>query len=264
MALLQDKVAVVYGAAGSIGAAVSRAFAAEGARVFASGPHAEPVREVVSGIEAAGGTADAAVVDALDEEAIEAHLARVVAEAGRIDVSFNAVAMHDAAAVGRPLVDVDREVFTTVLMRYATSFFLTARHAARAMLPNGSGVIMTVSALHSRIGIPLVGGYGPAQAAKESLVRSLSAELAPHGIRVVNLRPQAMPESRTIRAAFEPRRAAMGIDWEGFQALLAGRTHPGRLLALRELADVAAFAASDRASGLTGTTLNLTMGSLDD
>lgn len=62
------------------------------------------------------------------------------------------------------------------------------------MLPNKSGVIMTVTALHSRIGIPLVGGYGPAQSAKESLTRSLSVELAPHGIRVVGLRPQGMPE----------------------------------------------------------------------
>jgi NAD(P)-dependent dehydrogenase (short-subunit alcohol dehydrogenase family) len=132
------------------------------------------------------------------------------------------------------------------------------------MVPNGSGVIMTVTALHSRTGIPLVGGYGPAQAAKEALTRDLSAELAPRGIRVVGLRPQGMPETRTIKDAYEPRAKASGMTWEQWQASLASRTHPRRLMTLEEMANVAVFMASDQASGMTGTTVNLTMGSLDD
>src|ERR687889_58407 len=72
---------------------------------------------------------------------------------------------------------------------------------------------MTVTALHSRTGIPLVGGFGPAMAALEALTRDLSAELAPHGVRVVGLRPQAMPATHTIRDAFEPRAAATGMTW---------------------------------------------------
>jgi len=123
---------------------------------------------------------------------------------------------------------------------------------------------MTVTALHSRIGIRLVGGYGPMQAAKESLTRSLSAEFAPHAIRVVGLRPQGMPETRTIRDAYEPRKKASGMTWEQWQAMLASRTHPRRLMTLGEMANLAVFVASDKASGLTGTTINLTMGSLDD
>jgi NAD(P)-dependent dehydrogenase (short-subunit alcohol dehydrogenase family) len=123
---------------------------------------------------------------------------------------------------------------------------------------------MRVTALHSRTGIPLVGGFGPAMAALEALTRDLSAELAPHGVRVVGLRPQAMPETDTIREAFEPRAAASGMSWEQWQQRLAGRTHGQRLMTLAELASVAVFVASDGASGLTGTTVNLTMGSLDD
>jgi NAD(P)-dependent dehydrogenase (short-subunit alcohol dehydrogenase family) len=123
---------------------------------------------------------------------------------------------------------------------------------------------LTVTALHSRTGIPLVGGFGPAMAAKEALTRGLSAELAPQGIRVVGLRPQAMPETATIREAYEPRARASGMSWEQWQELLAGRTHGRRLMTLEELANVAVFMASDKASGLTGTTVNLTMGSLDD
>jgi NAD(P)-dependent dehydrogenase (short-subunit alcohol dehydrogenase family) len=123
---------------------------------------------------------------------------------------------------------------------------------------------MTVTALHSRTGIPLVGGYGPAMAAKEALTRDLSAELAPQGIRVVGLRPQAMPETDTIKEAFEPRAKASGVTWERWLELLASRNHARRLMTLEEMADVAAFMASDRANGMTGTTVNLTMGSLDD
>jgi NAD(P)-dependent dehydrogenase (short-subunit alcohol dehydrogenase family) len=132
------------------------------------------------------------------------------------------------------------------------------------MVPQRSGVIMTVTATHSREGIPLVGGYGPAQAAKEALTRDLSVELAPKGIRVVGLRPYAMPETSTIRDAFEPRVQASGMTWEQWQGTLASRTHPRRLMTLEEMANMAVFVASDRASGLTGTTVNLTMGRLDD
>ena len=132
------------------------------------------------------------------------------------------------------------------------------------MIANKSGVIMGVSALHSRVGLPLVGGYGPAQAAKEALTRDLSAELAPQRIRVVGLRPQGMPETRTIKEAFEPRAEATGMTWEQFQGFLASKTHPRRLTTLAEMANVAVFMASDKASGMTGTTVNLTMGSLDD
>ena len=170
----------------------------------------------------------------------------------------------NAKIVGVPLVDLDAEQFSLPLTSYTMSYFLTARLAARRMLANKSGVIMTVTALHSRMGIPLVGGYGPAQSAKESLTRSLSVELAPHGIRVVGLRPQGMPETRTIRDAYEPRKKASGMSWEQWQEMLASKTHPRRLMKLAEMADVAAFMASDKASGMTGTTVNLTMGSLDD
>ena len=166
--------------------------------------------------------------------------------------------------VGVPLVDVDVEQFIRPIDAYTRSYFLTARLAARRMSQAGSGVIMRVTALHSRTGIPLVGGYGPAMAALEALTRGLSAELAPRGIRVVGLRPQAMPESSTIREAFEPRAAATGLTWEQWEAMLASKTHPRRLMSLHEMAGMAAFLASDRASGMTGTIVNLTMGSLDD
>jgi NAD(P)-dependent dehydrogenase (short-subunit alcohol dehydrogenase family) len=262
--LLKDKVAVIYGAGGAIGGAVARAFAREGARLFLTGRQRAPVEAVAKDIVAAGGSAEAAEVDALDEQAIDQHLQSVIDQAGHLDVSFNAVGVPDAELLGVPLVELEVERFSLAVNAYTGSYFLTARLAARRMIPKKSGVIMTVTALLSRTGFPLQGGYPPAQAAKEALTRGLSAELAPQGIRVVGLRPNGIPETDSLREAFEPRAKALGVTWEQWQELLAARTHARRLSTLEELANVAVFVASDRASGMTGTTVNLTMGSLDD
>jgi NAD(P)-dependent dehydrogenase (short-subunit alcohol dehydrogenase family) len=262
--MLKDKVAVIYGAGGAIGSAVARAFAREGADLFLTGRQLALVDAVAKDVVSAGGSVEAAEVDTLDERAVDGHLQSVIDKAGRVDISFNAVGIPNTKILGVPLVELDVERFSLPITAYTTSYFLTARMAARRMVPNGSGVIMTVTAIHSRTGIPLVGGYGPAMAAKEALTRDLSAELAPHGIRVVGLRPYAMPESRTIKEAFEPRAKASGMTWEQWEEFLASRTHPRRLMTLEETADMAAFMASDKASGMTGTTVNLTMGSLDD
>jgi NAD(P)-dependent dehydrogenase (short-subunit alcohol dehydrogenase family) len=208
------------------------------------------------------GSAEAAEVDALDEQAVDEHLQSVIDKAGRVDISFNAVGIPDTKIVGVPLVELEVEQFSLPITAYATSYFLTARLAARRMVANNSGVIMTVTAIPARTGTPLNGGYGPAQAAKEALTRELSAELAPQGIRVVGLRPNGIPEADSLKEVFEAK--APGVDWEQWQELLASRTHARRLSTLEEMANMAVFMASDKASGMAGTTVNLSMGTLDD
>jgi NAD(P)-dependent dehydrogenase (short-subunit alcohol dehydrogenase family) len=260
--MLNDKVAVIYGAGGAIGGSVARAFASEGASVFLTGRLRAPVDAVAEAIVAAGGSAEAAEVDALDEQAVDRHLESVIDQAGRVDISFNAIGIPDTTIVGVPLTELDAEQFAQPITTYTRSYFLTARLAARRMVAGGSGVIMTVTALPARTGTRLNGGYGPAHAAKEAMTRDLSAELAPQGIRVVGLRPHGMPETSTMKEVFEAK--ATGMTWEQFQAYLAGTTHPRRVMTLEEVANMAVFLASDKASGVTGTTVNLTMGSLDD
>jgi NAD(P)-dependent dehydrogenase (short-subunit alcohol dehydrogenase family) len=262
--MLNDKVAVVYGAGGAIGGAVARAFAGEGANVFLTGHRLASVDAVAKDIACAGGSADAAEVDALDEQAVDEHLQSVIEKAGRVDISFNAVGIRNAEILGVPLVELDAERFSVPITAYTRSYFLTARAAARRMVANRSGVIRTVTAIPSRTGFPLQGGYGPAQAAKEALTRALSAELAPQGIRVVGLRPNGIPETGSLREAFEIRARALETTWEQWQESLASRTHARRLSTLDELTNMAVFIASDKASGMTGTVVNLTMGSLDD
>jgi NAD(P)-dependent dehydrogenase (short-subunit alcohol dehydrogenase family) len=258
--MLNDKVAVIYGAGGAIGGAVARAFARDGVKLFLTGRASAPVQAVAAEIASAGGQAEAAEVDALDEKAIDEHLRTVTDKVGRVDISFNAIGLPDGELVGIPLVEMDVEAFSRPIASYTRSYFLTARLAARRLVAKKSGVIMTISALPARMGSPMVGGYTPALAAKEALTRSLSLELAPHGVRVINLRPHAIPETSSIRKIFNLKAAKL-MTWDQWQEAQAARTHTRRLT---ELAQAAVFAACDRASGLTGTTLNLSMGVLDD
>src|SRR5713101_2103394 len=216
--MLKDKVAVIYGGGGAIGGAVARAFAREGAKVFLTGRRQAAVEAVAKDIVSAGGSAQAAEADALDEQAVDKHLRSVIDKVGRVDISFNAIGIPDAKLLGVPLVEIDIEQFSLPIASYTRSYFLTARLAARRMVQNKSGVIMTVTALPSRMGTRLNGGYGPAQAAMEALTRDLSAELAPQGIRVVGLRPHGIPETSTMKENFDIKAKVTGMTWEQFQS----------------------------------------------
>jgi len=262
--LLQDRVAVLYGASGNVGRAVARAFAREGAMVFLTGRRRAAVDALVRDLVSESFKADAAEVDALDERAIERHLDSVMERTGRLDVSFNATGIPQARIQGIPLTDLPLESFLLPISHYARSHFLTARAAARRMSVRGSGVIMMHTPEPGRMGAPLVGGMGPAWAAMEGLTRSLSAELAAHGVRSVCLRSTGIPETSTIDTVFDLHAKALGLDRKGFLQLVESRTHRQRSTSLAELANAAVFLASDRASAMTGTVVNLTGGIVVD
>jgi NAD(P)-dependent dehydrogenase (short-subunit alcohol dehydrogenase family) len=262
--LLEDKTTVIYGAGGAVGGAVARTFAREGARLFLTGRSLANVEAVAKEIVAAGGVAEAAQVDALDENAVESHLDTVIAKATGIDVSFNAIGLPNTTLQGVPLVDLDLDQFMAPISAHVQGNFLTARLAGRHMAAQGAGVIMTVTSIPSRVAIPRMGGVAVAMAAEEALARDLSVELGPQGVRVVGLRPQGMPDSGTIVEVFGLHAKAYGITSEQFHNLMAERTHPRRLPTLDELAEVAAFVASDRATAMTGTIVNMSLGAIPD
>ncbi|MGY3604332.1 SDR family oxidoreductase [Bradyrhizobium sp. Leo121] len=262
--MLKDKVAVIYGAGGAVGGAVARAFAREGAKLFLTGRNRASVEAVAKEIAFDGAAVQTAEVDALEEGAISRHLQSVIDEAGRIDISFNAVGIPNTNLQGVPLVDLALDQFSRPIVTYTETYLLTARQAARWMVKRKSGVIMTVTSTPSRTGIPMMGGVGPAMAAVEALTRNFSAELARDGVRVVGLRPLGMPDSGTIREVYGLHAKAWGISWDQFHDLIASRTHTRRLTTLAEMANAAAFIASDQASAMTGTIVNMSLGALDD
>src|SRR5262245_38414243 len=138
--MLKNKVAVIYGAGGAIGGAVAHAFGREGAKLFLTGRKRTSVEAVAKEINSSGGSAEAAEVDALDERTVDEHLQSVIDKTGRVDISFNAIGIPDTDVVGLPLVELDMKQFSLPITGYVTSYFLTARLAARRMVANKSGV----------------------------------------------------------------------------------------------------------------------------
>ena len=248
--VLKDKTAVVYGAGGAIGGAVARAFGREGARVFVSGRRLGTVEAVAREIVAAGGAAAAAQVDALDEQAVDGHTADVVAKVSGLDICFNAVGVH--AVQGTPLTELALGDFSYPITTWTATQFLRARAAARHMIEKGTGVILTLTASPARLAIPLGGGFGVACVAIEGLSRALAAELGPYGVRVVCLRPHRNSDSGL---SADPR-----VADDDFRRVLEDLTLLKRLPTLAEVADTAAFLASDHAASMTGTVVNLTAG----
>jgi NAD(P)-dependent dehydrogenase (short-subunit alcohol dehydrogenase family) len=260
--MLKDKVAVIYGAGGDVGGAVARAFAREGAKLFLSGRNLPKVEAVAADVISRGGVAEAAQVDALDEKAVEQYVGAVADKAGAIDISFNAISIAHELPNKAPLLELPAEHFALPIATYTQANFLTARSAARRMVARGSGVILTITATPSRMAFPNVGGTAAAFAAVVALSRTLSAELAPQGVRVVCLMPNAMPETGTIRENFAKFAKAAGITPAEYLARIGSMTHLRRLTTLAELANVATFMASDQASGMTGTVANLSGGAV--
>lgn len=263
--LLTGKIAIVHGAAGNIGSAVARAFAREGANVFLAGRTLARVRTVAGDIVAAGGVADAAEVDALDLAAIERHLDAVADAAGVPDIVFNAIGIRGDLQ-GTALVDMPLEDFTAPVLTGITAHFLTATAAARRMAVRGSGVILTLSASTAGLSgrdqaFHSTGGFGVACSAIESLSRTLAGQLGSKGIRVVCLRSDGIPETWTWPDESEQEHRA---EYVRFKRYMEQGTVLGRLPTLREVADAAVFAASDRASAMTGAIVNLTCGSIMD
>ena len=259
--LLENKTAIVYGGGGRVGGAVARAFAREGARVFVTGHHRTTLDEVAEEIDTAGGRAEVAEVDALDEQAVDDHAAEVARTAGGVDISFNAIGHGDVH--GAPLLEMPYQDFVRPVATAMRTLFLTTRAAARHMVRQGSGVVMTITATTARLAIPEVGGTGVTFDAMESQCRQWATELGRQGIRVVWLRTTGLPEalSEEMAPAYgrgRPMTRDEHIAW------MEGATMLGRLTTLEDLGHAAAFLASDRASATTGAAANITCGAVPD
>ena len=249
--LLEDKKAVIYGGAGSIGGAVARTFAREGATVFLAGRTSATLEAVAGDIRAAGGEAHVAEVDALDERAVDEHADAVAAEGRTLDISFNLITHPHTH--GTPMAEMSVGDFMAPVETAVRTMFLTTRAAARHMIKQGSGVILVFGGSGDPMRDYYLGGTQVAFEAQESMRRQLAAELGRHGIRTVTLRTGGVPESVP--------------EFEGRDAIVKGideSTMLGRAATLEDVGNVAAFAASDRARSMTAATVNVSSGALVD
>jgi 3-oxoacyl-[acyl-carrier protein] reductase len=247
--LLEGRNAVIYGGGGTIGSAVARAFAREGARVHLAGRTAAKLDAVAEEIRPNGGAAETAVVDALDEQGVDAHADAVVSEFGSLDVSFNLISHGDVQ--GTPLVDMTLADFERPVVTAVRTMFITSRAAARHMIPQRSGVILVFGGYGDPPRGYNLGGLQVAFQAQEALRRNLAAELGPYGIRALTIQTSGIVDS--LPEGME--RIADGI---------AATTLLGRGATLADVANAAVFAASDRAASITATKLNISAGTFVD
>ena len=252
--ILQNKNAVIYGAGGSLGGEVARAFAAAGARLFLTGRNLSSVQKVANEILTSNGKVEADEVDAFDENAINDHLERVAQKVGKVDISFNAVGVDVIQNI--PLVDIPMDDFVRPVTLTMQTRFLTATAAAQLMMRQGSGIILFLTATPGGIGYPFTGGFAPACCAVESLSRNLASELGVYGIRVVNIRSGGSPDSKVFKEAIESDPASM----EPVIRMMEEDTMLKKLPLMADIANAAVFLVSDMASKITGVTVDVTSG----
>ncbi|RPI84555.1 MAG: SDR family oxidoreductase [Chloroflexi bacterium] len=248
--LLEDKVAIIYGAGGAIGGAVARAFSKAGARVFLTGRTKLKLDKVADEIRSNGGAVRTSMLDALDERAVNAYVDAVVEQAGPIDISFNLIGVGD---VQKPLMEISVEEFLQPIVNAMQSHFLTTRAAARHMIERGSGVILAFGGGGPQT-LPGLGGFKIALDAIEGLRRQWACELGEHGIRVVTLKTGGIPE--TISNDFPQR--------DEITASIEQQTLLKRAASLEDVGNVAVFAASDQARSITSTEINISAGAIVD
>jgi 3-oxoacyl-[acyl-carrier protein] reductase len=239
--LLKNRTAIVHGASGSVGSAVARAFASEGAAVHVTGRTQATLEKVAHAIREPGGVAHVDVLDVTDRDAVERHAAAVADQGDGIDVCFNATSNDDIQ--GTPLIDMRVHDVMQPVAKAVTSTLIVATAAARHMVDRGTGVILVMGG--GREAIPNLGGSQVAWAALAGLCRQLAAELGPHGVRVAWLLSPGSPNPS------EP-------DPEADRLLLSRRPSYG------QVANAAVFAASDWAASMTATEINLTAGAVVD
>jgi 3-oxoacyl-[acyl-carrier protein] reductase len=248
--LLHGKTALIYGGGGAIGGAVARAFAAEGADVFLAGRTEARLEKVARDIQEAGGKAEIAVVDALDEEQVDAFVDRVAKKSKRIDISFNVISFGD---VQQPLMEIDVDDFTRPVALATRTHFLTTRAAATYMIKQRSGVVLMFGGSGPQT-LPGLGGFKVALDAMEGLRRQWALELGRHGVRVVTMVSGGIVE--TIPWQTEGR--------EEIVAEIAQAAHLNRTATLADVGNVASFIASDKAGAITDATVNISSGAIVD
>ena len=258
--ILKDKRAVVFGAGGSIGSAVARKFAAEGAEVFLAGRTKSTLDAVTRQINESDGRASYAVIDALDDTAVDEYLEQIVGQAGGLDIEFNATGPRIVEyGNGKPAVDLPIAEFM-VAQTVLTSQFITARCAARRMVPQGSGVIIFLTGSPARPHGPGASGIGAAFAGIENLMRTMSLELSGTGVRAVCLRTAANPDTRTIQDTADAVGNMMNLPREQVLADLDQGTWLRVSPHTEDTANSAVLLAADLAAMMTGTVHNATAG----
>ncbi|SQA59955.1 SDR family NAD(P)-dependent oxidoreductase [Yokenella regensburgei] len=260
--MLAGKVVVIFGGSGAIGSAVARAMARNGAQVYLGARRSEKLEGVAEHIRATGGVADTFIVDVLDERATREQIERLAQKTGGFDVVVNATGfVHDQ---GKGIAELTLGEFMQGITPFLSSFFTLSQAVLPHMGGERAGAILTVVAPAGPLAVPGHLGHIVGCAGTEAFVKALASELGPKNIRVVGVRSHAIADAvqagSYTREVFTPKAQAMGLTVEQWVGGAAHSTMLNRLPTLAQVAEVMTFLASDNASAMTATMVNVTAG----
>jgi NAD(P)-dependent dehydrogenase (short-subunit alcohol dehydrogenase family) len=251
--LLRDRVALIVGGGGGLGRAVAAAFGREGSVVGVADVNREAAQETLQRAEPRAGMAlDMDIADPADcRRGVET----VAGRFGRLDILVNCAAL----CLVDPLLEVTPERWDQVFAVNARGAFFCLQAAARVMIPQQYGCIITISTPASRMGFPLFASYGASKAAVDSLTRAAAVALAPHGITVNTIVPGRMTAGMVDRLEQD----LVKVTGKTAEELAAERTKGlpmQRRVAPEEVAEAAVWLASEAAAYVTAERLNFTGG----
>ncbi len=248
---LKDKVCLVTGSSKGLGRAMALAFAREGARVAINGRNEADLETTAAQIRGLGAEVLIAKADVARKEEVDSMVEKVVATFGRIDVLVNNAG--GGAGTHRVFSEVTEADWDLVVNTNLKGAFLCCQAVVPHMRRQGGGRIVNISSHAGRSWARLAGvQYTCAKAGVQGLTRHLAVELAPDGIRVNAVAPGIVFSDR-VRKVYESR------SEEERRLMLAG-TPLGRMANPEEIAEAVLFLASDRASYITGATIDVNGG----
>ena len=246
MSDMNDKVALITGASSGIGRATGEAFAARGAKVVLAARREHELATLTSEIESRGGRASFVVTDVAIAKDVERMVAHAIETFGRLDYAVNNAGIEGQLS---GIMDLPEEEWDRVFDINLKGNFLCMKYEARAMLAGGhGGAIVNVGSVNSFLGFPTASAYVASKHGQIGLTTSVSAELAPQGIRVNLVCPGIIdtPMHHRLRGL---------VGNEIFDKVLLQRVHTRRAGRPDEIAQTIVFLCSDEASYISGTTL---------
>ena len=240
---LEGKIAIITGGAQGIGRAASEHFAAEGAKVVIADINEEGGTETASAITKAGGTAQFVHADVSNEESVRKLFIETMQHYGELHVLYNNASVFLGKS-DAPVTELETDVWDRLLAINLGSVFLCCKNGIPLMIESGGGSIINTGSSASVMGIPGCDAYTAAKGATVSMTRSMAVEYGPKGIRVNCICPAGI-DTPMVRAS--------SLDDPDFDAdFFFSRAPLGRLGTPLEVAQLAAFLASDESSYLNG------------
>ncbi|HID86688.1 MAG TPA: sorbitol-6-phosphate dehydrogenase [Anaerolineae bacterium] len=258
MSLLQDRIAIVTGAAQGLGEALARRLAAEGCHVVVADINGRGAQRVAEEISAQSGRrALAMTVDVTKSQQVEEMVRRTVEEFGRLDI----LVANAGIIESREITDFPEEVWRRIIEVNLTGYFLCAKAAARVMKAQRSGVIIQINSKSGKKGSLWNAAYAASKFGGIGLTQSIALDLAPYNVRVNAVCPGNLLDSPMwVEKLYDQYARKWGITPEEVRAKYESQVPLGRGCTYEDVANVVVFLASDQAAYMTGQAINVTGG----